>query len=126
MAPMIAGIATSINDIFIPPVPGTIWRRVSAGSCRFARASYPRKSGRIAGLQQEAEFRQSIDCDQSLGLPYFRAERILRAGAEGQTRYDGLMATASRQIPTIILMRHEATAPEPSRGGQQTAAPGRP
>jgi hypothetical protein len=38
------------------------------------------------------------------GLKAHMAEVILTAAAEGQTSYDGLLASASDQIPTILSM----------------------
>ena len=38
------------------------------------------------------------------GLKAHMAEVILTAAAEGQTNYDGLLASASDQIPTILSM----------------------
>ena len=38
------------------------------------------------------------------GLKAHMAEVILTAAAEGQTSYESLMAAASDQIPTILLM----------------------
>jgi hypothetical protein len=38
------------------------------------------------------------------GIKAALAEYILRAAAEGQTNYESLVAAASDQIPTILLM----------------------
>jgi hypothetical protein len=38
------------------------------------------------------------------GIKAHMAEVILKAAAEGQTTYDGLMAAASGQIQSILLM----------------------
>ena len=38
------------------------------------------------------------------GLKAHMAEVILKAAAEGQTSYDGLLASASAQIQTIVSM----------------------
>ena len=38
------------------------------------------------------------------GLKAHMAEVILTAAAEGRTSYDGLLASASDQIPTILSM----------------------
>ena len=38
------------------------------------------------------------------GIKATLAEYILRAAAEGQTNYESLVAAASDQIPTILLM----------------------
>jgi len=38
------------------------------------------------------------------GIKAHMAELILKAAAEGQTSYEGLLATASQQIQTILSM----------------------
>jgi hypothetical protein len=38
------------------------------------------------------------------GIKAHLAERILKAAAEGQTSYEGLMAAASGQLQTILAM----------------------
>ena len=46
-----------------------------------------------------------IPADQATpGIKAHMAEFILKAAAEGQTTYDGLLAAASEQIQTIISM----------------------
>ena len=51
------------------------------------------------------EVMTKIPLDQiMLGIKARMAELILKAAAEGQTTYDGLLATASDQIQTIVSM----------------------
>jgi hypothetical protein len=38
------------------------------------------------------------------GITAALAERVLKAAAEGQTSYDGLIAAATDQVQTILLM----------------------
>ncbi|WP_375789945.1 hypothetical protein ACE10Z_28665 [Bradyrhizobium sp. Pha-3] len=47
----------------------------------------------------------SVPADQSVfGLKAAVAESILRAAAHGQTSFDGLVASASNQLQSIISM----------------------
>jgi hypothetical protein len=51
------------------------------------------------------EVMTKIPADQATpGIKAHMAEFILKAAAEGQTTYDGLLAAASEQIQTIISM----------------------
>ena len=51
------------------------------------------------------EVMTQIPVDQvTPGLKAHMAEVILTAAAEGQASYDGLLASASDQIPTILSM----------------------
>ena len=51
------------------------------------------------------EVMTKIPLDQvTPGIKAHMAELILKAAAEGQTTYDGLLATASDQIQTIVSM----------------------
>jgi hypothetical protein len=50
------------------------------------------------------EVMTQIPGEQVPGLKAHMAEVILTAAAEGQTNYDGLLASASDQIPTILSM----------------------
>ena len=51
------------------------------------------------------EVMTKIPLDQiTPGIKAHMAELILKAAAEGQTTYDGLLATTSDQIQTIVSM----------------------
>ena len=51
------------------------------------------------------EVMTKIPVDQATpGIKAHMAEVILKAAAEGQTSYDGLLASASDQIQTILSM----------------------
>ena len=51
------------------------------------------------------EVMTKVPADQATsGVKAQMAELILRAAAQGQTTYDGLLATASDQIQTIVSM----------------------
>jgi len=46
-----------------------------------------------------------VPADQATpGIKAYLAEIILKAAAQGETSYDGLIAAASSQLHTIILM----------------------